>query len=140
MALIIVFNSVVKPTYNELVASPCVYTYVYTLCVKVILYLHVYSNDCIDPHQINNEKCDYPLLVVKYVSLFWVFTILDQIRDISVCVCLCICSYLIIYICACVCENPEKIQKSFTTHGIGFAFSILFGWYVIYNYIYKCKY
>ena len=135
MALIIVFNSVVKPTYNELVASPCVYTYVYTLCVKVILYLHVYSNDCIDPHQINNEKCDYPLLVVKYVSLFWVLTILDQIRDISVCVCLCICSYLIIYIYVCV-KNPEKIQKSFTTHGIGFAFSILFGWYVIYNYIY----
>ena len=114
MALIIVFNSVVKPTYNELVASPCVYTYVYTLCVKVILYLHVYSNDCIDPHQINNEKCDYPLLVVKYVSLFWVFTILDQIRDISVCVCLCICSYLIIYIymCVCVCVKTPRRYKN----------------------------
>ena len=107
--------------------------HMYTHYVLRLYYICTYiSNDCIDPHQINNEKYDYPLLVVKYVSLFWVLTILDQIRNISVCVCLCICSYLIIYIC--VCEKPREDTKIICHSWNRICLLHFFGLYIIYIY------
>ena len=105
--------------------------HMYTHYVLRLYYICTYiSNDCIDPHQINNEKYDYPLLVVKYVSLFWVLTILDQIRNISVCVCLCICSYLIIYMC--VRKTPRRYKNHLPLMEQDLPFT--FFWFVYYIY------
>ena len=120
--MVLIIDSVVKPTYNELVASPCVYTYVYTLCVKVILYLYVYFKRLYwSPSnkqwkiRLSPTGCQIRISILGF----------DNPWPNKKYKCVCVSVYMFIpnniYVCA---KNPEKIQKSFATHGIGFAFYI----------------
>lgn len=129
--MVLIIDSVVKPTYNELVASPCVYTYVYTLCVKVILYLYVYFKRLYwSPSnkqwkiRLSPTGCQIRISILGFDNPW------PNKKYKCVCVCLCICSYLIIYIC--VCEKPREDTKIICHSWNRICLLHFFGLYIIY--------